>query len=261
MTLTPVESHAWPRFRFWLAIVLVFVFQLACIYLLSAHVTATPRKSYVAPIVFLASNSTNELLALSDPTLFALPHRQGFSGPAWLQVPPVEFHPGDWTEPPRWLPMSVLPLANLFAQFVATNNFVSFQLAAKPEPELTLPDVPITTPLVTNSTLRVEGDLARRKLISPLALLVQAHPDILTNSVVQILVDARGHVVSPPLLLPPGSGLTEADQTAVRLARRARFEPLNVPRHGATNLAENLTLGTMIFEWFTAATNAPAAAP
>ena len=67
--------------------------------------------------------------------------------------------------------------------------------------------------------------------------------DLLTNSVVQVWVDADGQSLSPALLLP-GSGSREADQLAIKLSRTARFAPL------PSNRAE-LTPGTLIFEWHT----------
>jgi len=71
-------------------------------------------------------------------------------------------------------------------------------------------------------------------------------------------VDPAGGVVSA-VLLPPDLGLESdlhddhADQTALNLARTARFAP-----------AARLTVGQMIFNWETVpppATNAPATSP
>jgi len=75
---------------------------------------------------------------------------------------------------------------------------------------------------------------------------------------VQVLVDAAGNVVSAVLLPPanPGDAASQfatADQRALELARRLRFEP-----------APRLTVGQMNFDWRTVAppaTNSPAAVP
>jgi len=81
-----------------------------------------------------------------------------------------------------------------------------------------------------------------------------ASADLLTNTVVQVLVDADGNVVSPALL-PPGSGDSRADQRALEVARTARFQPLR-------GSSPALTVGVLVFEWRTVAlTNAPASNP
>ncbi len=67
--------------------------------------------------------SSAEVLALQDPTLFALPHRQGFSGPAWLKVSPIANRPSDWSEEPRPLPLCVTQLGVVAPEQVQTNGF------------------------------------------------------------------------------------------------------------------------------------------
>ena len=110
--------------------------------------------------------------------------------------------------------------------------------------------------------MRVEGELAGRRLLKPIELPSWPHTEILTNSIVQIIVDADGWTISPGALLS-GSGLNEADQYALRLARVARFEsvrPLG-PAH-ATNPASRPMWGKLIFEWQTVPfSNAPPTNP
>ena len=109
-------------------------------------------------------------------------------------------------------------------------------------------------PAPANSTLRVADDLANRRLLNPPELQPWAAADLLTNTVVQVLVNAEGNVVTHTLLAP-GSGDPKADQRALALARTARFQPLR----GA---APALTLGVLIFEWRTVPlTNTPASNP
>ena len=54
-------------------------------------------------------------MALSDPTLFALPHFRGFWGDPWLRPPPAPDRSFEWTEEPRWLALETqaLPRPNL----------------------------------------------------------------------------------------------------------------------------------------------------
>jgi len=147
-----------------------------------------------------------------------------------------------------------------FRRFVQTNQPRVFTFAANVAPALAEPATeghgPTTAP---PSTLRVEGALANRRLLNPPTLQPWPHPDLLTNSVVQVLVDGDGDVFSQVLLAR--SGKKEADDDALAVARSAQFEP--VPRNSrGPGLAPALTWGTLVFEWQTLPpTNAPAANP
>ncbi len=199
----------------------------------------------------LAGNYPNELLTLNDPTLFALPHRQGFSGSAWLKMPRMNFPSFDWSEPTNWLALPVVQLGAVFGRFMETNHFDSWHPPANPEPDLGLPEFFSLTTTAGESKLRLEGGLARRRLLMPPKLSSWPHKDLLTNSVVQVLLDGEGRPISVRLL-PPGSGKAEADQQALEVAKAARFDAVNGsgPRRIANPLA-NLNWGHMIFEWHT----------
>ena len=165
------------------------------------------------------------MLALNDPTLFALPHREASPGPEPWRTPRPESPSFQWPEPTNSLLLAVDQLGATFNRFIETNGFDSLQIPAKPEPNLTLPDLPPVAVSAEQSALRLEGGLAQRRLITPLALRSFTNLDILSNSVVQIVVDADGRPVSPPTLLS-GSGSRDADQDALDTARAARFEPV-----------------------------------
>jgi TonB family protein len=77
-----------------------------------------------------------------------------------------------------------------------------------------------------------------------------AYNDVIAPTVVQVLVDAAGHIVSTVMLA--GSGVDSADQRALDLARAARFFPASGP-----------ALGRIIFNWHTvpAPVSAPAVSP
>ncbi len=263
MNATPIEPRPWPRVRWGLLIVLVFAAHIGLIFALGDRKPIVPRKPDFTPTVHLAADAA-EMLALSDPTLFVLPHRNGFAGAAWLQSPPLEFQPFQWTEPPRWLEISVEQLGGVFAQLMQTDKFEAFQLEFKPAPGLTHPaPLPAEIAPVGHSTMRIEGGLARRRLLNTLELPSWPGADLLANSVVQVLVDAAGNVMSVTLL-PPGSGSNEADQRAFELARSARFESLPGTESFSTSPAAGLSLGTMIFQWETVpipGTNSPPANP
>lgn len=253
MNTPGIEPTRWSRRRWWTLIALVFTAHLGLIFALGDRKPVTPRPPAPAPMLRLAAES-DELLALNDPTLFALPHRKGFAGTTWLQFTNVNFQPFRWTEPPRLLLLPVEKLGGTFAQFMQTNQLAPFELEIKPASELTMPMTPEVGPVIAlRSTLRMVGGLANRRLLAPPELPSQPATDLLTNSVAQVLVSADGNVISSTLLARSGS--EKADLFALATARGARFEPW---RNGGTKLS----VGTMIFEWHTVPmTNAPTATP
>jgi len=253
------RDTGWSRTRWGAWIGLVFALQLGFIFALGDRRPITPRSASAAPALRLAAGS-DELLALSDPTLFALPHRLGFARAAWLRAPAVTFPQFRWTEPPLLLERPLHELGATFAQFLQTNTVAAFELETKPAPELTPPPEPDLQPAVSaRSTLRLDGDIAHRRLLNPPDLPPRPATDVLRDSVVQVLVDAEGTVLSAKLLSPnplqPGSGSPQADQQALAFARATRFEPLP----GAGSKAG---VGTLIFSWHTVPlTNAPSTTP
>jgi hypothetical protein len=250
MTSAPVESRPWPRRRWWGLVSLIFGVQFGLIFWLGDTTPIRPRPAAPGFTFKLAGSAAAELLALNDPTLFALPHRQGSAGPPSLRTSPPESPSFQWPEPTNALLPAVGQLGTVFNRFIETNEFNSLPLPANPMPALTLPHLPPLAISAEQSTLLLEGDLARRRLITPLPLCSWPNPDLLTNSVVRIAVDAEGRPVSPTLLL--GSGSREADLYALEQARAARFEPVRRnPAETALNPAADLSWGTMIFRWHT----------
>jgi hypothetical protein len=263
MSLAMVDSLRWPARRWWVALALVFGAQVGLIFWLGERKFPTPRTAAAATVLSLPERSSPELLGLNDPTLFALPQRLGFSGVAWLKPPPVPFQPDQWTEPPRYLALSVQQLGggssgtNLVPQ-----SFVP-RLPARPEPELISPITGSLNFGSDHSTFYIEGKLAQRRLLSALALPSWPAPDILTNTVVQLLVDARGLPVSASLLTRSGS--KNADQFALDQATAARFNSVvQTGPQRRTNALDGLSLGEIVFEWHTeplAATNGAPGSP
>lgn len=257
-----VNPPPWSRRRWWAVLVLVFGLHVGLIFALSERQAAAPRSVKIARLNLLAEGG--ELLALGDPTLFALPHARGFATPAWLPVPQVEFSQFRWTEGPRFLALPVAQLGAAFLQFMQTNIVARFEWETLPEPELNLPPpAPLYMP-PTRSELQVRGDLASRRLLNPPDLPSWPAADLLTNSVVRAQVDAAGHLLSFTLVAP-GSGLKTADLRALELARGLRFAAVSQPPVISADPAGALTSGTLIFQWHTVPlpppTNAPAVAP
>jgi TonB family protein len=132
-------------------------------------------------------------------------------------------------------------------------------VAANPVPRLIQPGVLPPMSARDQSSWRLEGDLQKRVLQTPLSLPAWAHSEVLTNTVVRLLVDADGRVFSAPILLT-SSNHKPADDHALAAARSLRFEPIN--RASAASPKPALTSGTLVFEWQTVpapATNPPPA--
>ena len=73
--------------------------QLVLIFWLGEYKDISPRLVHPAPTLNLAADAEPELLALYDPTYFALPQKEGFAGLAWLNPEPPAFPRFGWSEP------------------------------------------------------------------------------------------------------------------------------------------------------------------
>jgi TonB family protein len=238
-------GEGWSRTKWIAVIAIIFVAHIAIIFAFGEKKQIVPRAVKIVPSLKLADGS-GELFALDDPTLFALPHLEGFAGPALRNQELTQFHRQDWTEKPRWLDMPAESLGATFQQFVKTNFFASHPLDFKPEAKLSALQ-PVESALEQNSTMQIEGELSQRRLLDETNLPSLQYSDVIAPSVVQILVNEAGDVVSPVLL--DSSGFTDADDKALKTARAARFAP-----------SPKMTLGKLIFNWRTiplAATNQP----
>jgi hypothetical protein len=232
--------------RWFAAIAFVFTTQVALIFLLGEKKEPDPREVLGAPTWALVENS-DELLALNDPTLFALPQPRDFASVAWLKPRDVNSPPFHYTEPPQPLTSPAADsLGAAFGRFMQTNFFATIQPPDfKPVAELNTPTLPIEIAPAQNSTMKIEGELAQRQLPASIILTNWPYADVIAPSKVQVLVDAAGNVVSA-VLLPPDNGLTVADyyaladQRALEIARALRFAP-----------SAQSVLGRIIFNWQT----------
>src|SRR5262245_59666517 len=105
-----VDTQPWSSRRWLVVSLAVFSLQLVLIFWLSDKKPLQTRVPAPAPTLQFTDAGCSELLALTDPTLFALPNSQSFSGKSWLQGIPVQFRPFDWSEPIPWLPLQVQQL-------------------------------------------------------------------------------------------------------------------------------------------------------
>jgi len=80
------QPQHWVTGRWGGLTVLVFAAQLGLIFWLGKAHPIPRQPTDFPPSLSLAGPGTADVLALSDPTLFALPHRENFSVPAWLNI-------------------------------------------------------------------------------------------------------------------------------------------------------------------------------
>jgi len=254
LTTPPMLPHAgWSGAKLIFFIALVLAAHLAFIFIFSSKKTIVPRTASDGPQLQLA-DAANELIALDDPTLFALPHANDFATAFWQHPPVIPPPPFDWTEAPRYLPVATQKLGSVFNEFMQTNPPVKFALNFKPPPPFAT-FLPATISPPPSSTLQITGELAQRPWLNPFSLPSLPLDDVIAASRVQVLVDAAGNVVSTVLLPAENSAealghADEADQRALAFARQVRFAP-----------AEQVTLGELIFNWHsvpTATTNSTA---
>jgi TonB family protein len=242
-----------------IAVAVAFAVQVGLLFWLGNPPVIKPARPPTPPVIHFDANGSEELLALQDQTLFVLPHRDNFSGAAWLKMSPQTFEPTNWTEPALPLPLPPEQLGAAFADFMQTNPPPRFQ----PQMNSGFVDLDVAAmePISASSELRVEGDLAHLRLLTPVDLPPQTNPDLLTNTVVQLLVDAQGKPFSA--VIWASSGKPEADADALNFAKAARFEPAQVAGVG-TVPPDTMTLGKLVFEWQTVPpppTNTPPATP
>jgi len=253
------------RARWWVTVALVFLTQLGLVFWFGRKEPLLPADKGAPGLTYqLITTRPGPLASLTDPTLFALPHQQSFSGPAWMTMPPPSFtgprwailNPPPvtsftWSEPVRYLEVPFGPVGADVREPTLTNAFSAVEAIARTEVKPRFAEESRPQPISRPSAWRLGGDLARRRLLTPLDLGPQRSDDLLTNTVVQLVVDAQGRTVSVALL-PPGSGSKDADQQALTLASAARFEPLSSEAAQQTAGSPfDLRWGELVFEWQT----------
>lgn len=251
----PLNPEHWRRIAGLAAV--IFVIQLAGLWLLSepaGHTGWTPGPEHrvmlasVGPVGGPGAVSGSSL----DPTVFALPGMQGFSGPAWLTPKSPAFTPATLSEPPKLLDPPAGWGADLadYLRAIGREPTTGVRLA---EPQL----VPLTVPspvLATGSAIRIEGALKARGVRS-----LPAVPEIpsatpLADTAVEIVVNGEGVVMTARLVSSPARPTPEqqrAAATAMKLARQVIFQatkPGSQPPAGAFGSLES---GRLVFQWQT----------
>lgn len=264
MNGTATAAVHWSARRWFYVISAVFSAQAGLVLYLGQHET-TPvvRPAFRTAIHLVADQWSVDRLAglsgMTDPTLLALPNEKGFSGAAWMKSAPLEYRPEPWIDPPHWLALTQTNLGAGLASIAGASDVIPATIADKPPPPMVRYEPALANiPLPAVSRLRVEGELAARPLLRPLELNPREHTELLSNTVVQVTVDADGFVLtSQPLA---GCGLKEADADALRLASAARFRPLPRTARDGTGRGP-LVWGKLIFQWHTLPVRATNAVP
>jgi hypothetical protein len=255
MSAIPLDRSTWSRRKWAYAIGAVLLGQALLITILGQRRIASSSAVPFAMDIRVPPNAEAEP-GLSDPAVFALPNWHGFSREGWLAFRHPAFKPTDWTEPPQWLPLQTGDLGNSLNDFLLSNTIPPLLIANMPLPSSPVLQSPrVEVPLQNVSELLIEGELAGWTVATPLRLPSWRHADLLTNTVVRTVVNRSGQAVASVLIA--GSGLVEADEYAVRLARETRLAP------GATQRARaEYNSGNLVFRWHTQPlTNAPGIIP
>ena len=237
------------RLKLWLAIAVVFAAQVALTFWLGNPPPVKHFQPSAVPMVNVADDRSRDLLAINDPTLFILPHRDNFSGDAWLKMEPRKFSPTNWTEPARPLELAKEQLGAAFVAFMQTNRPPPFQPRIESSFDTAEAGAAPLAPISVPSRMFVEGDLAKLRLLTPLHLPPQTNSDLLTNTVIRMVVDAQGYPFSS--VIWERSGKDDADAMALtNFSREVRFSP---PEAEAlrTIPTNKMISGKLVFEWQT----------
>ena len=250
---TPPEPREWTARRLGTVIVMAVVVQAGLIWWLSEKTPFLPRAANRRPAVQLTALFHSEILTLTAPTLFSLPHPDGFSGPAWLDFRPQDYQPSETTNAPQlWLALAAENLGASFREFMKSIPADRLTRRTWPAPPVTRPGADAPQVLASESLVRIKGALARRGLLSALEIPSWPNPDILASSEVLVWVDAWGNPVSAVLI--ESSGYKPADAAAVKLAQSAGFgtDESALAQH-SNDPSLGLVSGRMIFQWRTLA--------
>jgi hypothetical protein len=158
-----------------------------------------------------------------------------------------------------------LPKQQLGAAFIAfmqTNRPPRFQPRIESVLDIAEAAAAPLPPISVPSRMFVEGDLAKLQLLTPLQLPPQTNADLLTNTVIRMVVDAQGYPYSSVIWAKSGNDDVDA-MALTNFARRVRF---SAPEAEAlrTIPTNKMVSGKLVFEWQTvppAPTNAPSGNP
>ncbi len=249
MTAAPTDSRTWPPFKWAVVVTCILAVQTAFFFWFTVPPRLAPQAYAPGLSMRMPDGQAAELPGLVSPLVLVRPDAHGFSGRAWLQIPPVTYDPQQSNPPPFRLPLQTGDLGGIVAATLSEGRSGLFEAAARPGPRFDEVNyTPAPDPGTLQSTLTVEGELAGRPLLVKPVLKLQPADAILSNTVVYVMVDADGRVFAPPgLAAKESSGTaTAADADALAAAADLLFQPL-----ARISGQPRLTPGRLVFHWQT----------
>ena len=244
---TAALPPTWSRRRWAVTISVVFLGQMALVMLLGDHSRAARKPAPRFDMVLAECATLPDSPAWDDPTLFALAHPRGFSGQAWLRVPPQPHQYFEWSEEWSWLTPNSARLGAELARAIHPLEAERARIE-KPVPASVLPaGLEESLPWARHSVLRVEGELGDQDLRARPKLPMIGHNGLLPPSLVQATVDELGRVFAASLVAESGSKV--ADLRAVQLARSLQFAELQPRARGTTG--RHFRFARLVFQWHT----------
>lgn len=263
----PPTEKRWSAFAWVSSILLLVGFQYAVMALISPAPrpgNTPPTKPPSPPVLALLGRASassmhpsSSLLAMEDPSLFALPHREGLAGALWQRDLSSSNSLARWDPPADWLPLRETGLGIEFKRLAnAPQARWSGLDLREPPPHVHWKDIPEPKLQPPPPSMQLMGDLGRRTLLKSPAIPTLESDEILRDTVLILMVGDSGvPLVTAPVL--QSSGSAHADSLALELARTLRFQPTTTPQNFSAAGASRLTAGRVIFHWCGGTTNAP----
>lgn len=250
------NSQYWRSQYWWLALGAIFLFQFVVLFLLGSR--RWPEPKYMdRPTQYMTvtdpghSSVWSKQLDVRDPTIFSLASREGFSGAIGAGLWNLNHELDQWRDQDRWWTNAPSELGLAFHRFMGTNVLPRHTLAANPQPPLANIGIAEEKRKLETSWLEFWNGPSLPLRGPPPSLPVWSLNDVLSPTVVDTKVDRSGYVFSSTLL--ESSGVPEADQEALRIARSLRFERMEEKAtNGPTPEAPaDLINRRLIFHWAT----------
>lgn len=268
MTEEPPIESAWSRERWFLTISVIFALQVIVAVWLTARGRIEIRRDSnplrVRSVPADASAALEGLLAVLNPTLYATPNPNGFSGDTWLRAKAMNHVTPGWSDPPQFLQFKPDQLLAELAQFGVTNSprrsVVADLHGDRDERRVALSDQLKPAPA---TRVVLAGELTNDDVVLLPEFPVIEFNDVLSPTILSLKVDQRGRVFSVGTVV--SSGQAAADQRAVQIVRSMTFTPA-----AGFSLSRNaddfghLRTTRLIVHWWTippGISNAPAANP
>ena len=254
MTAGTAESRTWRPLKWAVVASCVLALQVWFFVWFARPPGLPPRPAALGSVIHLPGGLAMDLPGSVSPLVLARPDAHGFSGQAWLQIPAITYTPEESNLPPFLLAFQTDRLGETLTQALSTNQSGYFEVAARSGPRFE--DYSPTRPIpIPESTLAIEGELANRPLLAKPTLKAQPADTILTNTIVDVVVDAEGRVFAPPVLEPMGSPRppesAAADAEALAAAAGLLFQPVGrMPGQPGPDYT-SLTPGRLVFHWQT----------